>query len=304
MISRTVKRKRYWTLIRLLAILLFPVSCLCGNDSVPGADGNCLWISYGELTKNPDGSVTLPLEINYGEISGNKGNILELKNVRVVCSTGRKNAKRNLLCHELPVTVENGTWRTGVSSARTGRFTVMAEARRSEGERTCFYSAKTSFVLFGHSSAKNKNIQPGFQKKAQCPLRISFIPCFNYWPQTGAAISVGLEFTGKPIISCPIRVYDENFPPATVMSGGTKGQCVYVPPNDWKLNRKGKRAFKHLVMVAEYSNGTNKYIASCTRILHRSRFANRRMMPGLTLFCGCLAGFLVIVIGIRRKRRL
>ncbi|MDD5697950.1 MAG: hypothetical protein PHH77_04975 [Victivallaceae bacterium] len=297
-------RKRGWSLIFFFTpLLLFTASGAAGNRLCPEVNGNCLWISYGELIKEPDGSVILPLKINYGEISGEPGKAAELENVRVVCTSGKKAGKRNLRWYELPAALKDGTWQTEVRSACNGCFTVRAEARRKIGNRVCFYSAQTSLVLFARGPAGNKNSRPEVPVKIQCPLQISFLPRFDYWPQTGAAVTVRVAFAGRPVPSGSVCVYDENFPPAAIMTGA-KGECRYVPADDRKLNRKGKTAFKHLTAAAEYRDGTDRYIVSCTRILHRSRFANRRMAPGIMIFGGCAAGFLAVIIGMRSRARI
>lgn len=283
----------------LLIVNLLPV--LLQADELAWRDADdYIQLSYRAKRKEKDGSVSLPLIIKYGCFSGEAKNISALKSLRAFYCTEEKGAEKDWLFRELPVTVRNGVGHLLVRSPGTNRFTVLVTAEQAHDGRVCFYSAKTSFVLFGHALfAEGKKpetlLHPGNR------LDISFAPRFDYWPQTGSKITIVTSLDGKTS-AAPIRIYDENFPVVS-MKAEKNGKCVYTPPNDPELNWNGSTAFKQMTAVVRKRQDGNCYISSYTRILHRSRTGNRKLLPGLVVFGACTASLLALVIVKRRRSR-
>lgn len=264
----------------------------------PGDD--YLWIEFGEKSKEKDGSLTLPLRINYGRFPDKKRSVSELDALRVFYTTNEKDTEENAVFYEAPIERTGGEYLVRVRSFKTNRFTVLVQGRKSGGETTHRYLAKTSFVLFGHSSSEEKEAKAVPSDKVNRQLEISASPEPSYWPQTGNPVKISLSFNKGSLGDGGVYIFDENKGPIDAKTDGT-GNYIYIPPHDKKLNWKGETAFKQTVVVAEETRGNTNYTSSYTLLLHRSRYKNRRLPPGVSIFGVTMVGAFWLVI-VKRKR--
>lgn len=262
---------------------------------------NCLWIEYGVRVREKDGTLTLPLEIKYGVFPGKEQGARDLRDLRVFYGSDGEDPGKRVYYHEVSVEEAGRVYRARIRlSDRVNRFTVRAQARRDEYGVTYRYCAKTSFLLFGRfSSGKNKSrgILPNEVARR---LEITLTPEFHYWPEVGNPVTIASVFDNSPRPYNTIYLFDENGVSVELHADKT-GSCRYLPPEDAKLNRKGEPAFKQTVMVAQEESGGIKYISSYTLLLHRSRFKNYRLFPGVVVFLGTAVGVSFLIMS-RRKR--
>ncbi|MFH1440433.1 MAG: hypothetical protein ABIH18_00090, partial [Candidatus Omnitrophota bacterium] len=212
----------------------------------------------------------------------------------------KENDKKNWIFHETQIEKNGGKTQIKIKSAATNNFIVFVEAKITEGGIPRWYSAKTSFILFGHSFTPQPSglLRPlGIRNDTK--LEISISPQFNYWPQTSNPIKITPLFNKDYLPQKDIYIFDENMPLIDILTD-EKGNYTYLPPEDKKLNWKGEKTFKQVVIVTEENKENIKYISSYTLLLHRSRFKNYKLFTGILIFLGTMITVFLIVI---RKRK-
>lgn len=259
-----------------------------------------LWIEFAECIKEKDGSLTLPLKINYGSFPYKKKEVLEFDSLRAFYTLAKEDDEGSWLFYETEIERGKGKNIVKIKSFTADRFIVFVEAKKTWGEATHCYFAKTSFTLFGHSSSKRKQIKPIALTEINRQLEIFTTPQFHYWPQTGNPIKIIPLFNKDYLPLKVMYLFDENMPSIDIMTD-EKGSYTYVPPEDKKLNWKGETAFKQAVIVTEETKGDIRYISSYTLLLHRSRFKNCKLLAGAVIFLGTMLSVFLFVI-IKRKR--
>lgn len=261
---------------------------------------NYLWIEFQECHKEKDGALTLPLQINYGRFPDKKKEIPEFDSFRAFYSLNEKDDEGKRIFYEAGIEKNKGNYAVNIKSFKTDRFVVLVEAKATRDGLTCWYLAKTSFVLFGHSFLGRDKIRPVALDEINQRLDLLITPEFHYWPQTGDPVQIMPTFNKDYLARKVICLFDENMP-ATDIVTDEKGNYIYAPPGDKKLNWKGETAFKQAVMVAEETRADMRYISSHTLLLHRSRSKNRKLLAGAGVFWGTGAGLFLFVI-VKRKR--
>lgn len=261
---------------------------------------NYLWIEFHECVREKDGSVILPLQINYGRFPDKKEEGYELDSLKAFYSLVEKDNKAAGNFYRAKIERDNGKNLVKIKSFTENRFIVFVEAKISHGETTHWYFAKTSVVLFGHASFKREQMKPVLDSEINRQMEIFVSPQFHYWPQTGEPVVITPLFNKEYLHGEVICLFDENMPLAQIVTD-EKGSFTYVPPQDKKLNSQGETAFKQAVILAEKNESNNKYISSYTLLLHRSRFKNRNLFLGAGIFGGNMAVVFLSVI-IKRRR--
>lgn len=257
---------------------------------------NYLWIEYKKQVKEKDGSVTLPLQINYGIFPNDKKDISKLENIKVFYSYSGTNNGKNRILYQIKIEKDNGKNLIEINSPATNRFTVFVEAEKTEDKTTLDYLAKTSFILFGHAASNANRIFPVPAPEFNRQLEIFITPEFYYWPQTNSPIKISSAFNNVPLAKKDMSIFDENMPVQEIITD-EKGSCTYLPPDDKKLNWQGETAFKQSLITMEESEGNIKYISSYTLLLHRSRFKNNKVLGGIILFLvSAICIFLYVMI--------
>jgi len=259
-----------------------------------------LWIEFGKRIKEKDGALTLPLQINYGRFPNQKKGIRELDSLRAFYTLTEKDEEGNLIFYEAEIQRDKGKTLVQINAFKTERILVLLQGKKTRGEITHCYLAKTSFVLFGHSASKRKKIKPIPPNEINRQFEICITPQFYYWPQTSNPIKSTLSFNQELLEEKALCIFDEN-EDAIEVKTDERGNYTYIPPEDRKLNWKGETAFKQTVIVAEETKGNTNYISSYTLLLHRNRFKNRKLLPGVSVFGGAIAGVFLLVV-VKRKR--
>lgn len=265
------------------------------------ADEDFLWIEFTKCIKEKDGAVTLPLEIHYGRFPDYKGRIGALDSVRVFYAPIKKAREEDAVFYEANIVKkDSGECTVNIQSLKTGSFLVIVNGIKQDAETTYSYSAKTSFILFGHSLANESENDLMSLGEISRQFEMLVTPKVAYWPQTGDPIRIVCSFNRAEVYSNVVYIFDEH-------DGSTKaktddaGVCTYVPPHDRKLNWAGDTAFKQTIAVAEEIRGNTNYVSSYTLFFHRSRFQNHRSFLGVGLFLAATAGF-GLAVDKKRKR--
>ena len=259
-----------------------------------------LWIEYGKQIKEKDGSRTQPLFIYYGRFPDKKGDVSELENLRVFYTLNKKNENAENIFYGADIEKDKKTSFVKVNSLKSNRFTVLVKGKRNSGEQEYKYFAKASFVIFGHSPFKEKEIEPVLSNEISNRLEIRIAPEHSGWPQTGNHVKLTPLFDKDHLCEKKIHIADENINSVDVKTSD-KGNFVYTPPDDKKLKRKWLTAYKQTVMLVEETKGNTTYKSSYTLLFHRSRFGSRNLVLGSGIFGGTMA-VTFIVIAIRRRK--
>lgn len=283
-------------LIGLFCFLFFGVS----KTYALTPETDYLWIGLGESVKEKDGSISLPVEVNYGRFPEEKKDLSELENLKAFYSQGKKNNDNDWIFHETQMEKNNGRYHININSPEQNRFIIIIEAKKTQGELKYHYSAKASFFLFGHSFSDKKQMKPVSFVNPEHLFEISTEPQFDYWPQVENPIKITPSFDKEHLPGSPIYLFDENKTQMEIKTD-QKGTCTYEPPNDKKLNWQGDRAFKQTLIATEKFDRNAKYIATYTLLLHRSRSKNRKIFPGAAIFAGIVIGFSFIMVLKRRN---
>ena len=293
-----MRSKLCCAMITIFPLLLFSPAptTTCASPS----KDNYLWIEFSKQIKEKDGSVTQPLFIYYGIFPDQKKGTWELDGFRAFYTLNEKDEKGNRIFYEAEIERDKGKSLLRIKAFHTDRCIVLVQGRKKQGKATRCYSAKTSFVLFGHSPSKRKKIKPVASSEINRQFAISITPQFHYWPQTSNPVKIALSFNEEHLGGKILSIFDENQGVIDLKTDET-GNYTYTSPNDKKLNREGETAFKQTVVVAEETEGNTNYISSYTLLLHRNRFKNRKVLPGISIFGGTMVGVFLLVV-VKRKR--
>lgn len=287
--------------IRILIVLILFFLFIKGIDVYAfSLKDDYLWIEFGKCIREKNGSLTLPLKLNYGRFPGAKKGLEELNDVSVFYSLAETDDEGKPVFYAARIQKDKQHYFVNINSCEQNRFVVFAQAKKKRNKSTEQYFAKTSFFLFGHAISKKKNTRTILSREINWQLEIRIIPEFQCWLQTGDSVKIIPVFKKGFLAQKEIALFDENLPMVEIMTD-EKGECAYVPTEDKRLNQKGGREFKQVVMVAEETRGGIKHISSYTLLLHRSRFKNYRFFMGAVIFLGTMAAVSLFVIG-RRKR--
>ncbi|RKY36751.1 MAG: hypothetical protein DRP78_02910 [Candidatus Omnitrophota bacterium] len=259
-----------------------------------------LWIEFGKCMREKDGSLTLPLELNYGRFPGAKQGLKGLDEVSVFYSLSETDHNGKPVFYTARIQQDKQNYSVNINSSKQNRFIVFAQAKKKQNKVTIRYLAKTSFFLFGHSFSKKKTTRIILSREINRQLEIRIIPEFQCWPQTGNSVKIIPVFKKGYLAEKAISLFDQNMPQVEIMTN-EKGECVYVPREDKRLNQKGETAFKQAVIVAEEDQGGIKHISSYTLLLHRSRFKNYKFFMGIAIFLGTMAAVFLFVIAGRKR---
>jgi len=254
---------------------------------------DCLWLSAKDGERKPDGSVILPLTINFGRFPAGNGNPALLSGLKVHYALA---SGKNWRSGEVkPEPARNGAMTVRIRVGDEQRLVLQVTAASREQGRTIRHSAVTCYQRFGrikHGSTASHysgNLTDG-------PLEILIKPPFNYWRQTGEPFGITCRnrFTGVP---CPVvTVLDEHLPPEKVILD-TTGFTAYTSPDDAVLNSLEERSGKETLLVAE----SDDCRATLALALHRNRTSHHKPFPGLlTLSGACVLSVLTVLLK-RRK---
>jgi len=261
---------------------------------------NYLWVEFTKTVREKDGSVVLPLRINYGRFPGQKKGVEELDSLRVVYSLVEDDPGREEVFYRAEIEKENGNYAVKIKSYKKGRFIIFVEAEKTYGKTKNLYSAKAAFTLFGHSSFQPEG--PGYiaASRGAPGLEISISPQFHYWPQIEEPFKIKVLFAKNHLPEKTVYLFDENMPSSEIISGQS-GSFIYTPAEDKKLNAKGENAFKQIVLVVKEDKNNFSYISSYTLLLHRNRLKHYRLFPGALIFL-ISSLFIFFLAVIKRKR--
>ncbi len=287
---------------------LFPITILVLSLFLIGATSaytlslkdDYLWIEYGKQIKERNGSVTQPLSIYYGRFPDKKEDVSGLEDLKVFYTRNKKDENGENIFYAVDIEKDKKTSFVRINSLKTNRFTVVVKGKRSSGEQEYNYLAKTSFFIFGHSPFNEKEIEPVLSGEISNRLEICIAPEHSGWPQTGNHIKLTPLFDKNRLCGKKIRIADENIDSVDVKTND-EGNFAYTPPDDKKLKRKWLTAYKQTVILLEETKGNTTYKSSYTLLFHRSRFGNRNLFLGRSIFAGTMA-VTFIVIAIRRRR--
>lgn len=259
-----------------------------------------LWMEYGKQIKERNGSRTQPLSIYHGRFSDRKRNVSELEDLKVFYTRNKKDENGENIFYSMNIEKDKKTFFVRINSLKRNRFTVIVKGKRSFGEQEYKYLAKASFVIFGHSPFNMKKIEPVLSDEINNRLEICIAPEHSGWPQTGRRVKLTPLFDKNPLIKKKIHIADENIASADVKTND-EGNFIYTPPDDKKLKRKWLTAYKQTVILVEETKGNTSYKTSYTLLFHRSRFGNRNLFLGKSIFAGT-AILTFIIIAVRRRK--
>lgn len=283
---------------KLLICIIFTLSFPFISDAFSPQD-KYLWIEFQECVKEKDGSVTLPLQINYGSFPAEKEESAELDDLRAFYSLPEGAEEGMPVFYAARIEKSSGRRLVKIKAVQATRFIVFVQAKKIDGDQTHWYFAKTAGMFFGHSAGRDE-IRPIAAPEINRQWEIRVSPQFDYWPQTGSPIKITPVFNNSLLPGRVIGLFDENGP-AQEITTGAAGSFTYLPPEDKQLNRQGEQAFKQTIIAGEENKGNTKYISSYTLLLHRSRFKNHNLWLGGSIFGGSAVGVFLLVMG-RRKR--
>ena len=190
---------------------------------------------------------------------------------------------------------------------RSGEYaTADVFARAETGGAPLF--AQTRIILYGQGGEAEQE-QEAYSEGPAWPEFALRSGGESYWPQTGHEFTLrfsgetggsplvvfggSVELAAKAIQTAPPELLD-----TVVYSNGV---YRYTVPHDPALNRAGVTAAKPLIFVARPVEGGT---ASCTQIVHRSRYAFWNKETGLAVLAGACMLSSVVVITARKKRKL
>ncbi len=289
--------------IRILIVLIvfFLFIFIRGVDIYAFSPGDdYLWLEFEQCIREKNGSLTLPLRLNYGRFPGAKKGLRELDDVSVFYSLAETDDEGKPVFYAARIQKDKQNYSVNINSSEQNHFIVFAQAKKKRNKITDQYLAKTSFLLFGHAFFKKKNTRTILSREVNRQLEIRTVPDVQCWPQTGNSVKIIPVFKKGRLAQKAISLFDENLPSVEIMTD-EKGECAYIPPEDKRLNQKGEREFKQTVIVTEETQGGIRYISSYTLLLHRSRFKNHRFFMGAAIFLGTMVVVFLFVIA-RRKR--
>lgn len=261
---------------------------------------NYLWIEFTKVVKEKDGSVVLPLKINYGRFPREKKGIEGLDSLKAVYSLVKEDSGIKSDFYQAEIEKESGEYVVKIKSFQEGCFIVFAEAEKTYGKITYRYLAKAAFTLFGHSSLHSEKTDYAAASRTAPELEISISPQFHYWPQIEEPVKVSVLFEKNYLPGEKIYFFDENLPYLEAISNQA-GNFIYTPPDDKKLNAQSEIAFKQTVVVAEEEKDGFRYISSYTLLLHRNRLKHYRLFLGAVIFLGSVFVIFSLVV-MKRKR--
>lgn len=259
-----------------------------------------LWIEFGKSFREKDGSLTLPLRLNYGRFPEKRIYPGDLDDIRAFYTLNEKNGKGETLFYNLDIEKDCEGFAVNIRSFKGDHFIVYANAAKVQSRAIRQYSAKTSFVIFGQAFSEDRRVRSVDPDRIERQLEICVLPEYQVWPQTGNPVGIEPLFEGEPMPRKAISIFDENMPPIEIITD-EKGEHIYVPPDDRKLNRKGGTDFKQSVIALEKVDEDTKYISSYTLLLHRSRFQNYRLLMGALIFAATMISSFLFVIVKRRR---
>ncbi|MFH1904202.1 MAG: hypothetical protein ABIK53_01575 [bacterium] len=286
--------------IIFLVLLLFLIGATSAYTL--SSKDDYLWIEYEKQIKEKNGSVTQPLSIHYGRFPDKKGDVSDLEDVKVFYTLNKEDENGENIFYGADIEKDKKTSFVRINSLKTNCVTVIVKGKRSSGEMEYNYLAKASFFLFGHSPFKEKEIEPVLSDEIGNRLEICIAPEHSYWPQTGDHVKLAPLFDKNPLGKKKIHIADENKNPIDVETND-EGNFVYISSDDKKLRQKGLTAYKQTVILAEETEGNITYKSSYTLLFHRSRFGNRNLILGSSIFAGTMAVTFVIIAIRRRKFR-
>ncbi len=263
----------------------------CASSFSPEKD--YLWLSAENGERKSDGSVILPLTINFGRFpAGNIGPAL-LSDLRVSYALASGDHWRTMDVRPEPA--RDGALLVRVRVGAEQRLVFQVTASSHEQGETVRHSAVTSYQRFGQiKPGKAASLLP--MDLPESPLEIRVTPSFNYWRQTGEPLGITCRNRLNVFPCSAITILDEHLPPERVVLN-TAGFATYTPPDDAILNGLEERSAKQTLLVAE--NGGCR--ATFTLPLHRNRTAHRKPLPGVLTMCAACALSVLTVLLKRRK---
>ncbi|MBU0478851.1 hypothetical protein KKC91_09835 [bacterium] len=288
---------------KLLPIIIFVLLFfLIGNTSAYtlSSKNDYLWVEYGKQIKEKNGSVTQPLSIYYGRFPDRKGDVSGLKDIKVFYTLNKKNENGENIFYGADIEEDKKTSFVRINSLKTNCVTVLVKGKRNFKGVECNYLAKASFLLFGHSPFKEKEIEPVLSDEISDRFEICIAPEHSCWPQTGNHVKLTPLFDKNHLCKKKIHIADENKNPIDVETND-EGNFVYISSDDKKLRQKGLTAYKQTVILAEETEGNIIYKSSYTLLFHRSRFGSRNLILGGSIFAGTIA-VTFIIIAVRRRK--
>jgi len=287
------------TRVTILATLMFSAIHV-GRDCGAASESDCLWVEFDERIREKDGSLTQLLHIDYGRFPSKRKGLAELRELRAFCRLKGEDTDGKIRYREVEVERDGGAGLIRIRAYKTSAYAVLIRGKVSQDGRENVLLASASFVLFPRSFSEGPGAGDAPAIEVEQRFRISVTPEFSYWPQTGEAVDISLSFDGEPVADKTVRVFEESGTTAKFQTDAT-GHLSYVPSEDEKLNRQGVAAFKQTVVVSERKVDRATHVSSHTFLFHRSRFGNRRLLPGVGIFVGTLAGAIALIIWRRRS---
>jgi len=288
------------TRVTILATLMFSSAIHIGRDCEAASESDCLWVEFGERIRERDASLTQLLHIDYGRFPSKRKGLAEVRELRAFYRLKGENTNGKMRYREVEVERNGGAGLIRITAYKTSAYAVLIRGKVGQDGRENVLLASASFVLFPRSFSEGPGAGAAASEEVEQRFRISVTPEFSYWPQTGEAVDISLAFDGAPVADKTVRVFDESGTKAKFQTDAT-GQLTYVPPEDEKLNRQGVAAFKQTVVVSERKGERATHVSSHTFLFHRSRFGNRRLLPGVGIFAGTLVGLIALIVWRRRS---
>lgn len=259
-----------------------------------------LWLEFGQQIKEKNGSVTQPLCIHYGRFPDKKEGIVELEDLRGFYTLNEKDEEGESIFYTAAIERDKKASFIKINSPDTNCFTVLVLGKRNLGAVEYRYLARVSFILFGHSGIKKKEVKPLVPSpEITRRMEICIAPEYCCWPQTGDPIKLTPLFDKISLGGKEIYIADESGD-CIVVETDKFGDYVYIPPDNQKLRLKGERAFKQTIILAEKTAENTTYKSSYTLLVHRSRFGNMNLHLGGSIFGGTMA--IVFITAVMRRK--
>jgi len=276
----------------LVVRVAFTLAAARGEEAAPS---DYLWLELGPQRLAASGSMEQTIRVCFGFFPVYRRHPGDLTGLTLYLAINPEAAARERKWMKLPYRLTPDSAEASIATPAGNRVALLAQARSGEKRlAACF-----SFILFGAGSDL-----PVSEEATPERRNLSVLPLaeFDYWPQTQQEYAFKLFWRDQPLASV-IYACDEHLGVERLATNAA-GTTMHKPGRDLRLDQQGETAFKHVVYVSiSPDEAEAKEVATCTRILHRSRSANRRRAAGIALFLGSFAGACLVARWRRQREK-
>lgn len=290
---------------KILLIVLFLISRLAILRCYAGVSENCLWFEFDNPIESPQGIVTQPLFIGYGQFAAASKSIADLDGLDVFYTFGEKNKKREDVFYKAEIETINGRPCVRIISATVTWCAVIAIGRKINKVKYNYF-AKTSFFLFGKNKdsinrkipAENKILERRFNIGIYRERLKEFL---NYNRLLGFPLRFKIDFDKSPFSNKDVCVIEENSHTYSLKTD-RDGEFIYIPQDENNLDKPIRENYRHFLVYGEQKIEDKVYAAAYTVLLRVGYFnRNVNFALGISIFMISVIISLLIALKISRK---